>query len=328
MNAHLQSGRRVRVILGTTSLLTAIMPDLRRRVLTALALDRTPGFNYSGNFLGVRFPEISPARVRVEIDAGTHCEDLHGHTDIGAISLLADVAMGCAVRANLTPAQRLATVSLNLQFTGVSMRGVVFGHGEFQNFVAGVDSRQGLSRVSVYADGCQAVFGSGAFMIMKAPPGRSMYAIVSAVHAGAAPLDEDQLEAHEAALLARADRALHAAGSTRGFLRHFWGFVPWATATGAHCRADNGPHLGNRVGHMQGGLQVAMASITAAAALPDEWAVSGISAGFLSPGDGRHIDAEARLEHRGRNTAVVRTVLSGKGGRRVLEALTTHLRCG
>lgn len=304
------------------------MLDLRRRVLTALHLDRTPGFNYSGNFLGVRFPEISPRRVSVEIDQGDHCEDQHGHTDIGAISLLADVAMGCVVRANLSPEQRLATVSLSLQFTGVPMCGAVCGQGEFQNFVAGVDSRQGLSRVSVYADGRQALFGSGAFMVMNPPPGRSMYPIVSAVHEGAAPLDEDQLKAHETELLARADRALHAAGGARGFLRHFWGFLPWASAHGAHCRADNGPHLGNRVGHMQGGLQIAMASITAAAALPDGWALSGISAWFLSPGEGTHIDAEARIEHRGRNTAVVRTVISGKGGRRVLEALTTHLRRG
>ncbi|CAN0408682.1 unnamed protein product, partial [Phaeothamnion confervicola] len=224
------------------------MPDLRRRVLTALRLDRTPGFNYSGNFLGARFPELSPGRVSVEIDQGSHCEDQHGHTDIGAISLVADVAMGCVVRANLSPEQRLATVSLSLQFTGVPMCGAVRAQGEFQNFVDGVDSRQGLSRVSLYADGRQALFGSGAFMVMNPPPGRSMYPIVNAVHDGTPPLDEDELEADEAELLARADRALYAAGGERGFLRHFWGFLPWATADGAHCRAYNGPQLGNRVG--------------------------------------------------------------------------------
>jgi acyl-coenzyme A thioesterase PaaI-like protein len=54
--------------------------------------------------------------------------------------------------------------------------------------------------------------------------------------------------------------------------------------------------------------------------------VSGISAWFMSPGEGDEIEATARVEHRGRNTAVVRTVLTRKDGRRVLEAMTTHLR--
>ena len=94
------------------------MTDIRRRILTGLALERTPGFNYSGNFLGVRFPLKSPARVEVEMDSGAHNEDEQGGVDIAAVSLMADVAMGCVVRANRSPEQRLATVSLNLQFTG------------------------------------------------------------------------------------------------------------------------------------------------------------------------------------------------------------------
>ena len=46
----------------------------------------------------------------------------------------------------------------------------------------------------------------------------------------------------------------------------------------------------------------------------------------MSPGEGDEIEAVASIEHRGRNTAVVRTVLTGHGERRVLEAMTTHLR--
>jgi len=40
----------------------------------------------------------------------------------------------------------------------------------------------------------------------------------------------------------------------------------------------------------------------------------------MSPGEGDESEAVAR------NTAVVLTVLTGHGGRRVLEAMTTHLR--
>lgn len=304
------------------------MTDLRRRVLVGLALERTPGFNYSGNFLGVRFPSTTPARVEVAMDSGAWCEDARGAVDIGAVCLMADVSMGCVVRANLTPSQRLATVSLTLQFTGVPLSGTISGRGEFETFVDGVDSRQGLCRTTVFADGRAAIHGQGAFMVMQPPPGRSMFPIVDAVHEGVAPLAEETLEAHERQLLARADAAHRAAGGERGFLRHFWGMVPWTTADGARCRTANGAHLGNRVGHMQGGLQIGMAIVTAEAALPAEWAVTGISAWFLAPGEGDHIEANARLEHRGRNTAVVRTVITGKGGRRVLEAMTTHMRRG
>jgi acyl-coenzyme A thioesterase PaaI-like protein len=139
-------------------------------------------------------------------------------------------------------------------------------------------------------------------------------------------LAEDTLEAHETEVLARADRALNSTVGKRGFLRHFWGFLPETISDGARCQIDNGPHLGNRVGHMQGGLQLGMAIITAEAALPAGWRVAGISAFFLSAGEGSGITAHSRIEHHGRNTAVVRTTLTTQSGRRVLDAVTTHLR--
>jgi acyl-coenzyme A thioesterase PaaI-like protein len=79
---------------------------------------------------------------------------------------------------------------------------------------------------------------------------------------------------------------------------------------------------------MQGGLQVGMALVTAAATLPATWQISGVSAWFLRPGEGEEIVATARVEHRGRNTAVVRTVLAGRNEQRFLEAVSTHLRRG
>ena len=302
------------------------MTDIRRRVLTALTLERTPGFNYSGNFLGVRFTDSSPQRSVLVIDQGLHCEDEAGHTDIGAVCLLADVSMGTVVRANLSPEQRLATVSLTLQFTGAPFTGPLEGTGTFENFVDGTDSRQGLCRVAVTAGGRQVLYGTGAFMVMNPPPGRTMYPLVSADHSKADPLAEHALEPHEAELLSRADRALDSTQGERNFLRHFWGFLPETTGDGARCQIDNGPHLGNRVGHMQGGLQLGMAIITAEAALPTGWRVAGISAFFLGAGEGSGITARSCIEHRGRNTAVVRTTLTTQSGRRVLDAVTTHLR--
>lgn len=304
------------------------MIDLRHRLLTAFALNRTPGFTFAGNWLGVRFGETTPQRASIAMDAGAHVEDEQERIDSGAVCLLADIAMATAVRANLTPEQRLATVSMHLQFTGVSPAGALGAVGEFERFVDGAGSRQGLCRVALQAAGSTVLFGTGAFMVMDPPPGQTMYPIMSAEHAAATPLAVEELDTCEREILACAEAAMRAAPSPRGFLRRFWGFLPEPTPDGAICRTANGPHLGNRVGHFQGGLQMGMAIDTATAALPADWAVSGVSAFFLSPGEGAQFVAEARIEHRGRNTAVVRTVLTGKEGRRVLVVETVHLRRG
>ena len=300
------------------------MHDIRRRVLTALALNRTPGFHFSGNFLGVQYHDVTPQHVAVSLDHGAHCEDVEGRTNLSVVALLADVAAASVVRANLTPAQRLATVSLHLQFTGAPLTGPLIARSEFDSFLDGARGRQGLSRVSLDAGGRRALFGSGAFMVLNPPPGVTMHPITSAVHEGALPLAEDELDAAERALLLRTERALTRSGSARGFLRELWGMRAQGMATGASCRVDNGPHIGNRVGHMQGGLQIGLAATTALAALPDHWVLSAISAWFISPGEGRALNATSRVVHRGGHTAVVRTVISGKGRRRVLEAVTTH----
>ena len=45
--------------------------------------------------------------------------------NLAAVSLLADISMGTVVRANLSPEQRLATVSMSLQFTGAPFAGAL-----------------------------------------------------------------------------------------------------------------------------------------------------------------------------------------------------------
>ncbi len=89
---------------------------------------------------------------------------------------------------------------------------------------------------------------------------------------------------------------------------------------------NNGIHVGNRVGHVQGGLLVGLAATTARAALPDTWTLASVTAAFVSPGESDALEANSTIAHQGRETAVTRTVVSGVGGRRVLEVLTTHAR--
>lgn len=302
------------------------MSDIRHRVLCALALNRTPGFNFTGNLLGVRFNAITPARTEVSIDRGPFCTTARGDLPQAVFGVLADIALASVVRANLTPAQRLGTVSMHLQMNGRPAQGALSAVAEFDGFLTGALARQGLSRVSLCAGGVEILRGQGAFMVLDPPPGMVMHALVSADHARAAPLAESSLDDSERAILARADAALASVDDGHAFIDRFWQLAARPTARGATCSVDNGPHIGNRVGHMQGGLQVGLAASTAEAALPADWALSALSASFISPGVGAQVQACARVVHRGARTAVVRTVLIGRDRRRVLEAMTTHAR--
>jgi acyl-coenzyme A thioesterase PaaI-like protein len=301
---------------------------IRNRVLKGLALNREPGFHFAGNFLGVSFDEVSREQSRISIETGPHCEEADGQVNLGAVALLADIALASAVRTILTPAQRLATVSMHLQFTGAPMTGHLEAIGQFESFLEGGSGRQGLSRVALMAGGRKALFGSGSFMALDPPPGVKMHPFVQRGRRDLQALAENELTAEEARILRRADDALVDASRRHSFIRRFWGQDPRHTKAGSSCTMENDAHVGNRVGHAQGGLQVGLAATTAMAALPDSWMLSGISAWFISPGMGPALKARSRVVHHGRLTAVVRTEIAGKDKRRVLEAVSTHaLRC-
>jgi acyl-coenzyme A thioesterase PaaI-like protein len=108
------------------------------------------------------------------------------------------------------------------------------------------------------------------------------------------------------------------------FLSRFWGYEPVPAPGGARCTLANGAHVGNRVGHVQGGILLGLGAVTAQAALPPSWRLGAITACFVSPGVGAKLRARAKVVHRGRFTAVVRTEVTGAERKRVLEVLTTH----
>ncbi len=65
--------------------------------------------------------------MRLSIDPGPWSADPSGQTDLGALAILADLALGASVRAQLTRDARVATVSLTLQFTGAPRVGRLQG---------------------------------------------------------------------------------------------------------------------------------------------------------------------------------------------------------
>ena len=56
--------------------------------------------------------------ARIVVPDGVHCRDANGQMDIAALAILADTALATATRLLTTPGARLATVRMQMQFTG------------------------------------------------------------------------------------------------------------------------------------------------------------------------------------------------------------------
>jgi len=297
--------------------------DIRRRVLEGIAHNRTPGFHFAGNFLGIEIPEVG-ARTRVVMQPGAHCVEANGEAHVAAVFMVADIALASCIRARLDPSQRLATVSMHLQMNGAPLAGTLEAIGDFAGFAAGGVAQQGLSRVTIRAGGVEAGFGHGAFMALEPPPGLTMFPLQpTRIQAIALP-DASSFSDTEGEILRRADAAL--APGEGSFISRFFGIAPRKTAAGASCELQNGLHVGNRVGHAQGGILMGLAARTASVAVGPGWTLASITAAFVSPGEGGSLEATASVIHRGRWTAAARTEVIVPGGRRVLEVVTTHAR--
>jgi acyl-coenzyme A thioesterase PaaI-like protein len=288
--------------------------QIRRRVLRGLALNRQPGFHFPGNFLDVSFDRVARAGTLLSLDPGPWCRGGDGQTDLASLMILADLACGSSVRARLTREARVATVSLSLQFTGAPRIGRLKAAGEFQEFFRNGAGRLGLSRVSVTGSAGQVCYGTASFMALSPPKNVTLHPVPLRTRRSAQPseLNEKDLTGEERKILRRADAALASRGT---FIENFWG------GDGV---LQNGLHAGNRVGHAQGGILIALAARSAGARLAGAWRLAGVSALYISPGEGRVLRAKSTVVHQGRLTAVVRTQVTGKDRRRVLEVLSTH----
>jgi acyl-coenzyme A thioesterase PaaI-like protein len=295
---------------------------IRRRVLRAIALNRTPGYHFPGNFIDLSFDRVESANTSLSYESGEH-----NAGDIGSLAVAADFALGTAIRAGLDPATRLATVSMTLELAAAPRAGTVSAASTCHGFIGEGDSRTGRSRVVIADGGGEIGYGSGSFMVLPPPPGVALHPVPHRKRGDAEPpaLAERDLAPDELRILRHADQALERAARTaQPFIRHFWGFLPEAARGGASCVMPNGPHVGNRVGYVQGGILLGLAAATATAALPETWMLSAVAAAFAGPGEGPALRAQASIVHQGRRVSVIRTEVMRSDGRRALEAMSTH----
>ena len=293
---------------------------IRQRVLRAISLNRTPGYHFPGNFIDLSFDRVASDDTLVSYESDQY--------DIGSLAVLADFALGTAIRADLDPATRLATVSMTLELAAAPRGGTVSAASRLHGFIGEDEARIGRARVSIEDGGGEIGYGSGAFMVLKPPPGVQLHPVPHRKRGDAEPpvLEERDLAPDELRILRHAEEALQQ--QKQPFLRHFWGFLPEAAPGGATCVMPNGPHVGNRVGYVQGGILFGLAAATATAALPETWRLSLAAAAFISPGDGPALRAQASVVHQGQRSAVIRTEVLRSDGRRVLDVMSTHAATG
>lgn len=318
--------RPTRLVNSADPIRDTILAQVRR----GLALNRTPGLHYSGNFFDLSFERVTPEESRIRLPAGPWVTEADGQVNVGAVSMLADIALAATIRAPLPPETRLGTVSLSLQFSGRPWHGPLEATAALDGFFEGGAGRLGHSRVVVEGPIGMICQGSGSFMVLV-PPKDMVLAPVPHRRQGdpaPVPLPDDELTDEERVILDLASRAIDARAPAAGasFIHRFFGVTASPTRTGASGRMPYGPHIGNRVGHVQGGLSLALAIATARAALPGPWSLSNVTASYVSPGEGHVMRARSRVVHRGRLTAVVRTQVVRPDRRVVLEVLSNHLR--
>jgi len=293
-------------------------------VLRGIAHNREPGLHFAGNFLGISWDHVAAHETRLSLDVAPHITDADGQLNVGALAMLVDFALANCMRAILEPHQRLATVSLAMELTDAPRTGRLHSTSHFRGFVREGRGRIGKSEVVISSESAPICVGSGAFMALDPPSDVKLHPVPHRKRDGppVRVLNENELRNEEKAILARADKAL--AAPLPSFIESFWGYLPHRTAGGAACKAPNGPHIGNRVGHAQGGVLLGLAASTAAYALPQGWRLSGVSGWFLRPGQGEALTARSSVVHQGRLTALARTVVSDPERRAVIEAMTTH----
>lgn len=302
---------------------------IREQVLRAIALNRIPGYHFCGNFLDLWFEDVRDGKSRVTIKSAPHVLASDGNMSPIALAVAADFAAATAIRTADDPAARLATVCLHMQLTNAPMTGDLIARGTLDGFFEGAKGRLGLARLHVESAGQLVAFGTGTFMILP-PPGGLVLDPIPWVNkrpgAVALPAMGD-LDEQEQDIVDRGERALNASRSgERSFLDAFFDIRTSVHDRVGRAEMSNGLHVGNRVGHVQGGISMGMAMASANAALPAEWALVGITASYISPGEGETLTAYSEVIHKGRLTAVVSTKLVGIEGRLVLEVTTNHAR--
>jgi acyl-coenzyme A thioesterase PaaI-like protein len=299
--------------------------EICQRALQALARNRNPGYHFGGHFLDLQCRRFEAGEAVFELEPGPHCVDVDGTMNLGALLLLADMTLSASNRLHVDPTARTATLVLRIEFTGAPALGLLRAESKSAGFSPHTALAQAASAGTIRAAGSEVARMSGIWVAPPAAEGHALNPLPwERKHAAIVPaLALRQLDPLEKNVMRRVRQALRAAPHG-GFLRNLWQPAVRHTPRGAASRLAIGMHVGNRVGHVQGGLLLNAALATAIGAVPHHPLLTAASAWFISPGQGKALRSRSTVLQKGRNVAVVRTEVFAVGGRRVLEAVSNH----
>ena len=300
--------------------------SIRSRALLALSNNRTPGYNFPGYFLDLQCTRYEKSGVVIEMDTGPHNANPDGTTHLTAVTCLFDLALAQAARTFVDPNVRTATMALHLRFLGGEPRGRLRAEARSDGFSTRTALAEADCFGELFSEGRATMRMTGTWAQPPTPDGRPMAPVPWARTEPAPPaplLKRSELDASERAALRRVEQSLREAREG-DFAERFWSPAVRASGGRALGRLPIGLHIGNRVGHVQGGFSISTALITAIAAVPDHPLLTAASAWYISPGQGKMLSARSSVLQRGRNVAVVRTELFATGAKRVLEVISNH----
>ncbi|NBR27988.1 MAG: PaaI family thioesterase [Betaproteobacteria bacterium] len=301
--------------------------EVQARVLLGIAGNRTPGLHFPGYFLGISRPRIDGDTVDMSVPCTPFTRDADGAIDLTALCFLADSALATSTRSQVAPGARLATLHLQMQFTG--RHATADMHARAHSTGACVDTavRQLMATATIEGTDGVVCHASGEFAALDPPPGVALAPLPWQLEVPPQPpaLRPRDLAADEKPVFRACNSALAKAIDQPSFIQQFWGGLPLRGEGSARTRFVIGPHLTNRVGHVQGGISVGVAARCACAAAPAGMMLSNITAWYISPGRGKALIARSRTVHAGKTIAVVRTEVKNDAGARVLEVVTHHV---
>ncbi len=299
---------------------------IRAQALRGVSSNRAPGMHFAGYFLNFTKQRFATDGVAFSFEPGPHCANADGIVNRVALIYAADMALAGANRVFTDPNVRTATLMLRVEFTGEPARGKVELSGRGSGFSPRTALPESFAVGTLTCGGREVMRMSGVWVSPPAPKGVVMRGLPweGGENGNDRPLlKKSDLDAVEKDVLRRIDKALRVA-KNGDLLETLCNPVVKRTAIGATGRLAVGMHIGNRVGHVQGGFLMNAALTTADAAVPEHPILTGASAWYISPGQGKVIKMRSTILQSGRNVAVVRTELFSDDRKRVLEVISNH----
>jgi acyl-coenzyme A thioesterase PaaI-like protein len=293
-------------------------PALHPAALRAVARTRAEGLHLWGRMLGLRLAPDTTSRADGEYLL--QAESLDGRPDVTTLATLVDVGAGYTIRGHLGGGVRLATTSMSLQPTALATApatGPLTCRSRL--FWLAPDGDRALIRGYVTdATGAPIATATVWMVVLGTSPAG---AVVPMPWDGPGPGESEarltaaDLTEPELAFATSATAAIERSGRSGRPVAEELLDVTW-TPDGTDRligTVSHGPHLGNRVGNVQGGALFGLTATAAGRLVGEGQQLADGSVQFLRPGTGGDLRVVATTVRRGRTVSAVDAVVECDG---------------